>query len=749
MYVTQLLRLALTVASVIALLVCFTASDKFPHKTRPYVAVFAIVWLEGYFIQEWRMGSGASISRDFSFAMLLIIPAISIGFAFLHPYVSAMRYYHKWYKPQFEAAQREAEEKLSKNVAADFYLMPDMVVVFERLARALYTEDGPSNMLPGPPEFRFTWAASYYENYQQSLGIPGQDIRPGQSWYAAREVFFEFNRHINPIGMFNVPVIELEPHPIILLRSVIGRLSTDHYRTIHIGDTLRHQYAANVTWYANKKFESEIDYVRAHVKGTALEEVFELRTFVSVPPDVREAHTLIVGGSGAGKTQLLERLIVDDLNNNRAVVVLDSKPELINRIARLADPAKVVYVDPRSKPALNIFETRGELTHERVNEMASNMRYFFRSLLGDELSQQMNTLFVPLLHIALRVPGCTLSQLRQIVRDPTAYPEALAQVPPTIREFIEQDYMAKGTGQSGYETTKQSVRTRLQGIINEITLDEMFSAPRNMVDLDHQFANGGVVLISTDAPYLKDNSPIFAKFWISQILNAGLRRGSDQTKKKPQVRVYIDECGPYVDERLKTILQTLRSYDVNVTMAFLNSDDMRPHVSVFEGTAVKFFSDVTDTDARLFATSMKTTAEFILRHGRAKYYGRFAFYYRGLPRAITAEFPFGEYNKNLKSMSAFQALKQRNAELLGYRPQATPQNSEPYRSVPPSRVEDLPTSEGERQDRPEVGAPGKPPPIKKVVVPPPKQDTRDPNKAPKRRKSNPPDESGSKPTDKW
>jgi len=403
------------------------------------------------------------------------------------------------------------------------------------------------------------------------------------------------------------------------------------------------------------------DVIEQYLAGTSfVPDIQGMRIGIGIPDDLRPHHGVIFGASGSGKTQLIEKLILADLakEDRPCIIVIDSKDDIIPRVASLprfnTDLAdKILIIDHRDKPALNMFDV-GEVTNEKVNAVESGMKYFFGSLLGEELSGQMNTLFTPLLHIVLRVPGATLGDLRDLVRNPLMYPDIIAQLPPRIRRFVETEMVASRS-EDPYRQTKQSLITRIQGIINKGTLDEMFSAPANSVDLLDAIEQRKVILISTDANGLQDLSPIFGRFWISQIMNAGRARGSKYGADRPNVHFYIDECAPYVDDKLVSMLTTIRSYGVGVMLAFQGPWQMGTYASaILQNTAVKFASGDVGLDLPGIVPVKST-----------KTVGAFSLYYSDLPHTLNVRFQFGELDRlPAMSKSAYHKLRRLNRQRL-------------------------------------------------------------------------------------
>jgi hypothetical protein len=311
---------------------------------------------------------------------------------------------------------------------------------------------------------------------------------------------------------------------------------------------------------------------------SAFTEVFSSFVPFSIPDRLRPQHVLVVGSTGAGKSQLLESLILDDLEKDDppAVVLIDSKAGKIDPLQRVSRldvfhpdhgrlKDRLIILDPRDKPSINLFDEDSS----NIRDVVASMRYFMGGLFGNQLSGQMDVLLIPLLHIMLRIKGATLQTFRDVIRNPLQYRSIIDQLPEGPKDFLLKEY---DNPKNAYGVTKTALITRLQQIINEGDLAAMFSAPRNAINLAKAMNEGKILLVSTEAGFLHDASAVFGRYIISRIIAAALTRTGDKRKR---VHVYIDECEPYVDEKIEKLLTTMRSYGLGATLAFQNEEQMR------------------------------------------------------------------------------------------------------------------------------------------------------------------------------
>jgi len=282
------------------------------------------------------------------------------------------------------------------------------------------------------------------------------------------------------------------------------------------------------------------------------------------------------------------------------------------------------------------------------------------------MSDQMDTLFIPILHIALRVKGATFRTILELVRDPLCYPEAFEKIPHDAKQFILNDYK-----DSFYQQTKSAIITRLSRLTVDTSLGVLFTTSTNSVDLSTALDQGKIVLVHTDAEFLQENSAIFGKYFIAQAYNAGLARGSRQGVQRRPIYIYIDECAPYLDSKLEKMLTTIRSYGVGVLMAFQGAWQFPGYERVIQGnTSIKLLGHLRDNeDARVFAGNMKTSVEFLMSQRKDNrnppQYGTFACFTTDLNRTISLQLPFYQLDhRPLMSEPDYRRMRRNNRERL-------------------------------------------------------------------------------------
>jgi hypothetical protein len=112
---------------------------------------------------------------------------------------------------------------------------------------------------------------------------------------------------------------------------------------------------------------SSEEVIATYLDGTPLANFIQTPVPFSIPLQARFEHMHIVGGSGHGKTQLLQHLLLHDLDQLKAgkgsIIVIDSQGDMLKNVLSLRSVGemvdRLVIIDPNDiefPPALNLFD---------------------------------------------------------------------------------------------------------------------------------------------------------------------------------------------------------------------------------------------------------------------------------------------------------------------------------------------------------------------------------------------------------
>lgn len=401
--------------------------------------------------------------------------------------------------------------------------------------------------------------------------------------------------------------------------------------------------------------------VDTYLDGTALHRLFYRTLPFAVPFPARFEHTHVVGGTGHGKTQLLQFLIHHDLvrarEDGRSIVVIDSQGDLIRTISRHGcwdDPAfreRFVLVDPNDVEhpvCLNMFDfNRDRLSgyapvdREKIlNATIELYDYFFGALLGAELTQRQGLIFRYLARLIMEIPGATVHTLRELMEDGDRFRPFMERLTGSARSFFATQFFDRKFGE-----TKKQILTRLWGVLSNSSLERMFSHTKNRIDLFELINAGKIVLINTAKDLLgQEGSAIFGRFFVALIAQAAVQRAPMAPHERRPAFVYIDEAHEYFDHSIEQLLAQARKYRVGLVFAHQHMDQLSTSLraSVLASTTIKFAGGVSAKDAALLDSEYRCTANFLLERRKRKQHTEFACYVKNYTAgALSISIPLG------------------------------------------------------------------------------------------------------------
>ena len=374
--------------------------------------------------------------------------------------------------------------------------------------------------------------------------------------------------------------------------------------------------------------------------------LFSMPVPFSNPQKTRFEHTHVVGGTGHGKTQLLQTLLLADIDDpsEPSIVVIDSQGDTVRKfseLARFANSDRLIIVDPSDVHfplALNVFDVGMERLNtlslaEREQQLAGIIElydYIFGTI-GAELTQKQDVVFRYITRLMLDIPDANIQTLLQLMQDEKPFRPYIERLTGTARTFFDNDFSSKSFG-----GTKEQIRRRLYGVLSNPTFERMFSSRYNKLDMSAALNSGKIVLINTAKDFLKaDASGFFGRYMISLVMQAVFERASVREEHRRPAFLYIDEAQDYFDANIDQLLIQARKYNLGVTLAHQMLSQLEPSLraSIMTNPATRFAGGVSHTDANALDADMRTSSEFLMSTRKGAKSTEFACYVKNMTSA--------------------------------------------------------------------------------------------------------------------
>lgn len=475
------------------------------------------------------------------------------------------------------------------------------------------------------------------------------------------------------------PLIDLLPEPGLAVGSLIYPFFREDVGELDLFQSIRKQLDRNFTEASgltgrasggqfippDKYRGTPDDIVAAYLHDTPLHELFYAPIPFSFSDAQRYEHMHVVGGSGHGKTQLLQRLILEDLQRDQppALVIIDSQGEMLRKIQQLQVFApgwrlfeRLIVVDPEDveyPPALNMFDLKAarlggytQTIKEQIEASTiENFNYVFGSLAA-ELTSRQNTTFAFVTRLMLSIPGATMHTLRELFEDGAAsidaspFAERIRKLDATSQAYFENQFFTKT-----YSQTKQQIARRLYSVLQVPAFDRMLAAKTNRLDMFQALQDGTIVLINTSKALLKtEASALFGRYMIACVIAAAFERIAVPADQRHPAFLIVDEAAEYFDGNLETLLSQARKFNLGVLFAHQHLDQLTSDLraGVAANTSIKLAGGISDKDARVLAADMRTDADFLTGMSKGPHATEFACYVRNFTsNAVRLTIPFG------------------------------------------------------------------------------------------------------------
>jgi hypothetical protein len=292
----------------------------------------------------------------------------------------------------------------------------------------------------------------------------------------------------------------------------------------------------------------------------------------------RERHVYVIGGTGNGKTTMLEYGIVQDIRNGKGVAVIDPHGDLSARLLRYIPEERmddVIYFNPSdlSHPlGLNLLELPSGLEGDELIDakdfLTESIISIMRKVFSDDDSggHRIEYVLRNTVHTALTIKDATLFTIFDLLINPK-YAKKVAK---ELKDQKLKKFWLNELGKAGdYQRVKMAagVTAKIGRFQFSASAERILSQPKSTINFEEIL--DGKILICNFAKGLigEDTSELFGISTLAKLQLAAYRRVKQAKEDRKPFYLYVDEFQNFATMSFVQMLSESRKNRVFLTMA--------------------------------------------------------------------------------------------------------------------------------------------------------------------------------------
>ncbi len=354
------------------------------------------------------------------------------------------------------------------------------------------------------------------------------------------------------------------------------------------------------------------------IEGCALgtNEHTGVREAVSLSETARMKHVHLLGASGVGKSTLMVRMILNDIEAGYGVGVLDPHGDLVREVAARLPQARekdAVIFDPSDRyhfVGWNVLQAGSDTERDLLT---SDLVGVFRRL-STSWGHQMNAVFANAIMVFLEPEiGGTLIELRRFLAD-AAFRRSVVETiaDPLVRGFWETEFPLIER-----RRPQASILTRLDAFLRSKPVRRVLTVESPKLDFKEVTDRGLIFLGNLSMGSVgEDNAALLSSLLVSRFHQVSLMRSAMREEDRRPFFLYIDEFHHVATPSMASLFSGARKFRLGLTVAHQDLYQLRPNapdrnaLSWRTHTRESVFALATtmpDSSTKAFRTSRLTT----------------------------------------------------------------------------------------------------------------------------------------------
>ncbi len=322
----------------------------------------------------------------------------------------------------------------------------------------------------------------------------------------------------------------------------------------------------------------------------------------------RQRHFYIIGKTGAGKTELMKEMLIQDIKAGRGICLIDPH-DLAEQILEYIPPERaedVIYFDPSEteRPiGLNLLEVETEDQKHFVSAAIINLMYklydpYKTGIVGPRFEHAIRNAMLT----AMSVPGTTFMEVVKILQNPGG--PYLQRILPKVKDPIVREYWTEQiahTAEFHKSETLDYIVSKFGRFVTNKMMRNIIGQSKSAFDFRKVMDEGKILIINLAKGKIgEENSSFLGLILVPRILMAAMSRQDIPEDQRRNFYLYVDEFQNFATPDFAQILSEARKYRLNLTVAnqFIGQMEEEVKNAIFGnvGTVVSFQVGVSDAN---------------------------------------------------------------------------------------------------------------------------------------------------------
>jgi len=312
-------------------------------------------------------------------------------------------------------------------------------------------------------------------------------------------------------------------------------------------------------------------------------------TAIGLTAGERERHVYIIGGTGNGKTTMLQYAIMQDIKAGKGIALIDPHGDLAETVLRHIPKNRindVIYFNPSdiSFPiGLNLLEQPEGLSKDELlieqDFITESIVSVFRKIFSDDDSggHRIEHFLRNAIHTAFTVEDATLFTVYKLLTN-NAFRRTV------VNELNDEDLINFWKGEfnnaGDYQKVKMSsgVNAKLGRFSRSAVTRRILEQPKSTIDFDDIIQNKKILICNFSKGQIgEDTSALLGISVPTKLQLSALRRSRLSQDIRTPFYLYVDEFQNFATSSFAQLLSEARKYKLFLTMAEQTTAQQQDH----------------------------------------------------------------------------------------------------------------------------------------------------------------------------